>query len=99
MAKRSMKMRARFALVLVVVVPALLAVAWAGFHGLQTGRNRGDGLYTDNVLSAQNPASLDIALEDPHQALLELLLADSAAEKQRITAQLLSSISPAVEGG
>jgi diguanylate cyclase (GGDEF)-like protein len=99
MAKHSLRITARFALVLVVLVPALLAVMAAGFYGLHSGRNAANELYRDHLVTSESVTSLDIALEDAHQASLEILLTNDPSERQRLITQLVSQISPAVEAG
>ena len=97
MAKRSLRITARFAIVLVVLVPALLAILGVGLQGLQSGRHWANTLYADRLVTSQTVTDLDIALEDAHEATLELLLADNAADRQRLTNSLLTQISPRVE--
>ena len=97
MAKRSLRITARFAIVLVVLVPALLAILGVGLQGLQSGRHWADTLYADRLVTSQTVTELDIALEDAHEATLGLLLADNAADRQRLTNSLLTQISPRVE--
>ena len=97
MAVHSLRITARFALVLVVVVPALLAVGFAGLRGAQSGRDAANSLYSDHLITTQNIAALDIALEDAHQDCLEILLADTEIERKRLISAVISQISPTIE--
>jgi diguanylate cyclase (GGDEF)-like protein len=97
MAKRSLRIRSRFALVLVVLVPAVLAVAGVGVQGLRSGRDAANVLYRDNLLTSQTVTSLDVALADAHQVSLKLLLADTPADRQRLITQLVTQIAPHVQ--
>jgi diguanylate cyclase (GGDEF)-like protein len=97
MAKRSLRIRSRFALVLVVLVPTILAVAGVGVQGLRSGRDSANVLYHDNLITSQTVTSLVIALADAHQVGLKLLQADTPADRQRLTTQLLTQISPQVQ--
>jgi diguanylate cyclase (GGDEF)-like protein len=97
MARRSLRIRSRFAVVLVVLVPAVLAVAGVGVQGLRSGRDSANTLYREHVITSQTVSSLDIALADAHQISLKLALADTAADRRRLTTQLLTQISPQVQ--
>ena len=97
MAAHSLRITARFALVLVVVVPALLAVGFAGLRGAQSGRDAANSLYKDHLVTTQNIAALDIALEDAHRSCLEALLANNLIERKRLISGVISQISPTVE--
>jgi diguanylate cyclase (GGDEF)-like protein len=97
MARRSLRIRARFTVVLIVLVPVLLSVIAAGLDGLRSGKTAADVLYRDHLVTSQAVTDLDIALEDAHQASLELLLATSAADQRRVTTRLLTEISPRLE--
>ena len=97
MSKYSLRIRSRFALVLLVVVPALLGALAVGVAGLQTGRDTANSLYTDHLVTIQKVTSLGRALQDVRQTSLQILLADSASERRQLTATLLSERVPAVE--
>ena len=99
MGKRSLNIRRRFALILIILIPALLAVAWAGFHGLQAERASVRSLYA-NQLSAETASDLGIRLGDAHAATLELLL-DSAnpAAAASVSAELSTGITSDIDAG
>lgn len=94
MAKHSLKIASRFALVLLVAVPALLGVAFVGYQGLRAGRDSSSGLYLDNLVHAQDASNLAIRLGDAQQDVLRLLAAESSADKQQVTTDLLSNVAP-----
>ena len=98
MAKRSLKITSRFALVLAVIVPSLLAVAFAGFAGLRAGRDSASRLYHDELVNTQTASNLAVRLEDAQQDIL-LLLVDDPAAQQKVTADLLSKVGPDIEAG
>jgi hypothetical protein len=93
--KYSLRIRSRFALVLLVVVPALLGSLAVGLGGLQTGRTTANSLYADHLLTIQKVTSLGRALQDVRQTSLQILLADGATERQRLTSTLLTVRAPA----
>lgn len=98
MAKHSLKVRSRFTLVLVVLVPVLLAVAGAGIHGLQSERSSATELYRNNVLSAEAATDLGASLGDAHAATLELLLdLGNPVATAPVTTGLVSGISNDIE--
>ena len=100
MARPSLKVKARFTIVLMVLVPILIAVAGAGIHGLQSERRSATELYMNNVLSAQAATDLGVSLGDAHAATLELLLdLGNPVASVPVTEQLASGISNAVETG
>jgi diguanylate cyclase (GGDEF)-like protein len=97
MATRSLHISARFALVLVVLVPSLLAVTAIGFRGLQSDRNSANSLYSDHLLAIEAVSTLESALQDAQQASLELLLAQTPAQRQQLSTALVVSLSPPIE--
>ncbi len=97
MAKKSLRITARFAVVLAVLIPTVLAIIIVGINGLRSGRDVANGLYTDHLQTTQNVAALEIALEDAHQTSLEALLTNGAAAQQRLIDTLALEISPRVE--
>jgi diguanylate cyclase (GGDEF)-like protein len=97
MASKSLRIRARFALVLLVLVPSLLAVTAIGFHGLQADRDNANSLYSDHMIATVNVSKLEGALQNAQQASLELLLATTSSDRQRLSAELVVTLGPAVE--
>ena len=99
MGKRSLSIKRRFALILIILIPALGAVAWAGFHGLQAERAAVSSLYA-NQISAESASDLGIRLGDAHAATLELLL-DSANQvaAASVSAELLTGITSDIDAG
>ena len=97
MARNSLRLTSRFAVVLVVLIPSLLAIMAVSFRGLQSGRDVANGLYQDHLLTSESVTGLDIALEDAHQTSLEALLANDSVENQRLVAELVLQISPRVQ--
>src|SRR5579862_7603043 len=100
MPNHSLRLKARFALVLVVLVPAMLAVAAAGIYGLQSERKSSSELYVNNVLTAEDATDLGVNLSIAHAATLELLLdLGHSAATTSVTGQLQSYISSDIELG
>jgi diguanylate cyclase (GGDEF)-like protein len=97
MAFTSLRISSRFALVLVVLVPSVLAVTAIGFHGLQSDRDSANSLYSDHLLATEDVSALETALQQAEQVSLEQLLAGSVADRQQLTTQLVVSVSPTVE--
>jgi Four helix bundle sensory module for signal transduction len=97
MASRSLRISSRFALVLVVLVPSLLAVIGVGFHGLMSVRDSADNLYSDHLLTTLDVSQLHGSLQEAQVAGLVLLLAESSADRQRLSTQLIVTIAPAVQ--
>ncbi len=99
MGKHPLNIRRRFALILIILVPALVAVAWAGFHGLQAERSSVRSLYA-NQLSAATASDLGIRLGDAHAATLELLLDNgNASAAAAVSAELSTGITSDVDTG
>jgi len=97
MVKRSLGITTRFALVVVVLVPSLVAVAWAGLHGLQSGRNAANSLYRDNLVTVRDASEMEVALESAYQDSLQVLQVKDAGDRQRLIRVLVASVSPQVE--
>jgi diguanylate cyclase (GGDEF)-like protein len=97
--KRSLNIRRRFALILVLLVPALVAVAWAGFDGLQAQRASVRNLY-GNQLRAEAASDLGIRLGDAHAATLEMLLDNpNPAAAALVLAEFSTGITSDVDAG
>jgi hypothetical protein len=96
-AKNALGVRARFALVLVVLVPALLAISGAGFYNLHSGRASAVSLYRDHFIATQDVSALENALSDAQRSTAELLLASDVADRQQLTSQLATQLAPAVD--
>jgi diguanylate cyclase (GGDEF)-like protein len=73
-ARFSLKVKARFALVLVVLVPVLFAVGGTAIRGLQSERGSATELYRNKVLGSEAATDLVFSLGIAHAATLELLL-------------------------
>jgi diguanylate cyclase (GGDEF)-like protein len=97
MAGRSLRISSRFALVLVVLVPSLLIVIGVGVRGLQSVRDSADSLYADHQLTTLDVSTLQSGLQDAQIAGLQLLLSQDAAERQKLSTELIVTIAPAVQ--
>jgi diguanylate cyclase (GGDEF)-like protein len=97
MASRSLRISSRFALVLVVLVPSLLAIIGVGVRGLMSVRDSADNLYSDHILTTLDVSQLHTSLQDAQVAGLELLLAESSAQRQRLSTELIVTIAPTVQ--
>ena len=93
----SMPIRSRFALVLVVTVPTLLAVMGVGVATLESARNTANVLYVDHELTTRSVVGLHLALEHAHQSSLQILLADTSTHREQLTSQLVTRQVPAVQ--
>jgi diguanylate cyclase (GGDEF)-like protein len=97
--KYSLNIRRRFTLILIILVTALVAVAWAGLHGLQDERGSVTSLYA-NQLSAEAASDLGNRLSVAHAATLELLLdGDNPAHAAKVSAELSTGITSEVDAG
>ncbi|GAB7003025.1 hypothetical protein JCM18899A_04960 [Nocardioides sp. AN3] len=96
-ARYSIRISWRFALVLAVLLPALVAVTAAGIHGLNTGRQGAHSLYEDHLRGTLQVARLESALQEVHRASLELLLEDDGAQRRRLRTELMDALIPAAE--
>ncbi|HUC15361.1 MAG TPA: diguanylate cyclase [Acidimicrobiales bacterium] len=97
MAKRSLGIASRFAIVVVVLIPSLGSVAWVGFHGVQSGRNTANSLYLDHIVNVRNASTLALALQEADLDGLQLLGSSVPARRDRIIADLLSRVSPQLD--
>jgi diguanylate cyclase (GGDEF)-like protein len=98
--KHSLRIKARFALVLIVIVPTLLCVGGVGLIGLRAERNAAGELYQVHVRNAEDATDLGVRLGDAHAATLEMLLQlGNAGATTVLETEFLSSISPDVEVG
>jgi diguanylate cyclase (GGDEF)-like protein len=99
MARRSLGISSRFTLVVIVLVPSLGVVGWAGIRGLQTSRSAVNSLYHDHLVTTKDSSSLAIALQEALNDGLRLAGGDNAADRHLVTADLAASVSPQVEAG
>jgi diguanylate cyclase (GGDEF)-like protein len=93
----SIRITLRFALVLVVLLPALIAVTVAGVYGLRTSRAGAHTLYEDHLRGTLQVSALQTALQDTQRAGLELLLEDDPAERQKVITALTMQDVPALQ--
>jgi diguanylate cyclase (GGDEF)-like protein len=94
------KIRSRFGLVLVVIVPALIAIGVSGVYGLQAERSSASELYLNNVRSTDEAAKLGTNLSIAHAATLELVIdVGHAAEVATVTSQLSAGITTDIDVG
>jgi diguanylate cyclase (GGDEF)-like protein len=94
------KIRSRFGIVLVVIVPAVIAIAVSGVYGLQSERSSASELYLNNVRSTDEAAKLGTNLSIAHAATLELVIdVGHPAEVATITGQLLAGITTDIDVG
>jgi diguanylate cyclase (GGDEF)-like protein len=95
-AQPTLKLTTRFVMVLLVLVPSLVGVAWIGSHGLASMRATADGLYNDNILTAEATSGLVTAVDDVHVAALSSLASDPE-RAQQLGARLVNELEPAVD--
>jgi diguanylate cyclase (GGDEF)-like protein len=94
----SVRISLRFALVLAVLLPALIAITAAGIHGLRTGREGANSLYEDHLRGTLRVTTLQSALQEVQRASLQLLLEHDPAERQKLNTELSTDLIPAVQG-
>src|SRR5580658_10274215 len=100
MPKRSLGIKTRFSLVLVILAFSLIAVGAAGIVGLRAERGNASRLYLNNVQTAEDASNLGANLDIAHAATLELLLdLGHSAATAPVSEQLQSSISTDVDVG
>jgi diguanylate cyclase (GGDEF)-like protein len=81
----------RFAVVLLVVVPSLLLLAWEGSAGLTATRGLTDTLFNDIITTQHASADMVAAMDDVHVAALSSFAArQSDPERATTLAQLVS---------
>src|SRR5580658_6038859 len=100
MPKRSLGIKTRFSLVLVILAFSLIAVGAAGIVGLRAERGNASRLYLNNVQTAEDASNLGANLDIAHAATLELLLdLGHSAATAPVSEQLQSGISTDVDLG
>jgi diguanylate cyclase (GGDEF)-like protein len=81
----------RFALVVLVLVPSLLVLAWEGAAGLASTRQLTDTLFNDIITTQHATADMVAAMDDVHVTALSSFAArDSDPERSATLAQLVS---------
>jgi len=97
LSRYSLRVRARFFLLLAVMVPVILAVGLAGSNGLNHMRAAGDLIYRDSLRTAYIDADLLALLSDAHKSAIAALLAREPAKAQGALNELVRVIAPRVE--
>ena len=71
--RHRLRVGVKFFLVLVVLVPSLLAVAWVGASAHGRMKAEADRLYADNLLSVQQTAELNARLGEAGWTALQMI--------------------------
>jgi diguanylate cyclase (GGDEF)-like protein len=99
MQRPTFSVRARFALVLLVVIPSFVFLAWRGTEGLASQRRLTDTLFNDIITTQHASATMVAAMDDVHTAALSALATrDSDRQRSRaLTTRLSDELIPAVD--
>src|SRR5471032_587244 len=99
MQRPTFSVTSRFALVILVVVPSLLALASKGTDGLSSTRHLTDTLFNDIIATQHASAEMVAAMDDVHVSTLSAL-ATAAADPKRshaLTTRLSDELIPTVD--
>jgi diguanylate cyclase (GGDEF)-like protein len=97
LARNSLRITARFAIVLVVLVPVLVAITLAGYFGLRSSDQRSTELYDDHFLSAQQVSTLESALQNAERATQQIFQTRDQSQIAPLIEALVSQRIPAVQ--
>ena len=97
MSRPRLRIRAKFFLVLGVLIPAIGAVAVVGVRELGHMEREARTLYIDNIQISHLAAHLGESLADAAQVELQLVLTTNEADRARLNAQLDLDVAPHVE--
>jgi len=95
----SLRITARFVLVLVVLVLSMGAVAGAGFNGLASAHRALDHQYTDNILHTKTVSDLGATVDDAHIVYLQFVSTKDQGARRRLSSQLDVDLIPAIDMG
>jgi diguanylate cyclase (GGDEF)-like protein len=86
----------RFAVVLLVLVPSLLALAWKGSDSLSSSRRLTDTLFNDIIVTQHASADMVTAMDDVHATALSALAlrASDPARSRTLTARISDILLP-----
>jgi diguanylate cyclase (GGDEF)-like protein len=89
----------RFVLVLVVLVPSLVGIAWHGADDLSSTRRVNDTLFNDIIATENASAGMIAAMDDVHTTGLSAiaLLPTDPARSRRLTTHLQNVLIPAAD--
>jgi diguanylate cyclase (GGDEF)-like protein len=87
---------AKFAVMLAVLVTAIVAVSFAGLHGLQKIKLHSDRLYDENITTIQRTAALATDTSRAAKISLEIVSAPAGSDSQRLEESLTAVIVPRV---
>ena len=93
-------LKARFALVVLIVIPSLVLLAGKGIDGLTSTRQLTDTLFNDIIATEHATADMVAAMDDVHAAALSVLATrDSDPDRSRLlTARLSNELTPKADG-
>jgi diguanylate cyclase (GGDEF)-like protein len=89
----------KFFVVLAVLAPLIVAVAFAGAAGLASMKSEFDRVFADNIHSSQVSTTLGADLFRAEEVALRLATATDRAERRSLNATLDQSVVPAVDAG
>lgn len=96
MKRPALTVTTRFVVVLVVLMPSLVGVAWIGDRGLDSMRATAQGLYQDNVLTDEATTGFLGDLDAAHAAALSVL-GSPPGRARHVDATLVDTDEPAVD--
>jgi diguanylate cyclase (GGDEF)-like protein len=97
MARSKLTIAPKFFLVLAVVGPLMLALAFVGLHGLNGMRAESDAIFQDNVRTTEKTLALARHVLEARGLALELIAVTSPARRRTVSEELDQRVIPAVE--
>jgi hypothetical protein len=91
--------RARFAALLLVLVPALGMLAWTGSQGLTSSRQLTDTLFNDIIVTQHASAAMVAAMDKVHATAIEAVAIRETdrARSQTLSARLANDLIPTAD--
>jgi diguanylate cyclase (GGDEF)-like protein len=96
-ARNSLRITSRFAIVLVVLVPVLVAITLAGYFGLRSSDERSTELYNDHFVAAQQVSALESALQNAERTTQQIFQGDDQSQVPALIDVLVTQRLPAVQ--
>jgi diguanylate cyclase (GGDEF)-like protein len=103
MARRALQLRTRFRvgtkflLVLVLLVPSLLTVAWVGAAAQARMQAEADGMYEDNVLIIHQTSQIEARVSEAGRTTLQMIPVTRAERLAELRAKLYDRLVPQVD--
>jgi diguanylate cyclase (GGDEF)-like protein len=90
--RRGPRIATKFALVLALLIPSVLVVAWVGLSAERSASAAAERMYSESVVDSQHTARLHGDVSRAGWTALELMSASHADEVSRLTATLYAAI-------